>query len=180
MNSRVINSFKLKVLGAIAIIMIVIGIREAFSQGDNLYRMQSLFLYNFTKHVKWEASSGGGAFTIGIYGNKAALAEIKKNLESKQVWGRNINIVEIQSASDASNCHIAYIPRSNKKRATELISAVDPQNTLVVTEDDMMSDGAAISFVFVQSKMNFKISKEKIEQSGLKVSSSLMSIGIPV
>ena len=179
MSSKMINNFKLKVLGAIAFIMIVIGISEAFSQATSLYRMQSLFLYNFTKHVKWE-DNNSGTFTIGIYGNGSAMAEIKKNLGSKLVWGKNINIIEIKSASEASNCHIAYIPKSNKKKAVELIGAVNPQNTLVVTEDDLMGDGAAISFVFVQQKMNFKISKEKIEQSGLKVSSSLISIGIPV
>jgi len=179
MGSRMIDKFKLKVLGAIAFIMMVIGISEAFSQGNNLYRMQSLFLYNFTKHVKWEGANSE-TFTIGIYGSGSALAEIKKNLGSKMVWGKNINIVEINSASDASNCHITYISKSNKKKAVELLSAVDPTNTLVVTEDDLMGNGAAISFVFVQQKMNFKISKEKIEKSGLKVSSSLISIGIPV
>lgn len=179
MTSKMINNFKLKVLGAIAFIMIVIGISEAFSQASNIYRMQSLFLYNFTKHVKWEDNTGGN-FTIGIYGNGSALEEIKKNLGSKMVWGKSITIIEIKSASEASNCHIAYIPKSNKKKAIELIGSVNPQNTLVVTEDDLMGDGAAISFVFVQQKMNFKISKEKIEQSGLKVSSSLISIGIPV
>ena len=30
--------------------------------------MQSLFLYNFTKHVKWD-EAGASNFTIGIYGN---------------------------------------------------------------------------------------------------------------
>jgi len=43
-----------------------------------------------------------------------------------------------------------------------------------------MNNGAAISFVYEQSKMKFKISKDKIEEVGLKVSSSLISIGIPV
>ncbi|MCK5468082.1 MAG: DUF4154 domain-containing protein, partial [Cyclobacteriaceae bacterium] len=58
--------------------------------------------------------------------------------------------------------------------------ASDFSNTLLVTEDDLMNDGAAISFVFEQSKMKFKISRTKIEQVGLKVSGSLISMGIPV
>ena len=106
--------------------------------------------------------------------------EIRKNLGSKVVWGKKINIVEINSASEAGNCHIAFISKSNKKKAAELIHAANLQNTLVVTEEDMVDEEAAISFVFVQSKMNFKISKDKIEESGLKVSTSLISIGIPV
>jgi hypothetical protein len=72
------------------------------------------------------------------------------------------------------------MPKSNKKKIVDLLTAANVSNTLVVTEDDMMDDGAAISFVFEHAKMNFKISKAKIEQSGLKVSSSLLSMGITV
>ncbi len=179
MTSRSITNTKLKIIAIVAFLMIAIGITEAFSQGNNLYRMQSLFLYNFTKHVKWEEGKGE-RFTIGIYGNSAVFEEIKENLESKKVWGQDINIIEINSANEFSNCHIAYITKSNKKKAADLIDSADLHNTLVVTEDDMVDEGAAISFVFVQSKMNFKISKSKIEQAGLKVSNSLVSIGIPV
>jgi hypothetical protein len=87
MDSKGTIGLKLKILGIVAVIMMAIGISDAFSQGDNLYRMQSLFLYNFTKHVKWEQKNGE-SFTIGIYGNAAALSEIEKNLGSKMVWGK--------------------------------------------------------------------------------------------
>jgi hypothetical protein len=174
-----ITSTNLKIIAIVPFLIVAIGITEAFSQLDNLYRVQSLFLYNFTKHVKWERGSGE-RFTIGIYGNSAVFKEIKENLESKKVWGQDINIIEINSADEFSNCHIAYITKSNKKKTADLIDSANLHNTLVVTEDDMVDEGAAISFVFVQSRMNFKISKSKIEQAGLKVSNSLVSIGISV
>lgn len=179
MDARIINNFKLKILIGVTIVMALVGISEAFSQATNLYKIQSLFLYNFSKHVKWE-NSGNETFTIGVYGNTTAFIEIKKNLESKIIWGKNIKIVEIGSIQEMSNCHMAYMPKSNKKKILEFISGIDFSNTLLVTEDDMTSDGAAISFVFKESKMKFKIDKAKIEQVGLKVSSSLISIGIPV
>lgn len=179
MDARIINNFKLKILIGVTIVMALVGISEAFSQATNLYKIQSLFLYNFSKHVKWE-NSGNETFTIGVYGNTTAFTEIKKNLESKIIWGKNIKIVEIGSIQEMSNCHMAYMPKSNKKKILEFISGIDFSNTLLVTEDDMTSDGAAISFVFKESKMKFKIDKAKIEQVGLKVSSSLISIGIPV
>lgn len=178
MDSQILNNFKLKILVVTAIIMTFVGVSGAFSQDANIYRIQSLFLYNFTKHVKWENASG--TFTVGIYGNSQAFKDIKASLSNKVVWGNKVNVVEISSAEEVSSCHIAYLPKSNKKKIAELISAADLSNTLLVTEDDFMNDGAAISFVFEQSKLNFKISKSKIEEVGLKVSSSLISIGIPV
>ena len=93
------------------------------------------------------------------------------------VWGQKVNVVEIASAADLAECHIAYMPKSNKKKILDLIDGADLSNTLLVTEDDMVNSGAAISFFYEQSKMKFKISREKIEQVGLKVSSSLISMG---
>jgi len=178
MDSRIINNFKLKILLIGAVIMIFFGITEVFAQ-VSAYKIQSLFLYNFTKHVKWQ-NTEGETFTVGIYGNSSAFKEIRENLINKKAWGRSINVIEIESAEDISKCHIAYMARSNKKKILDLIDTSDLSNTLLVTEDDFMDNGAAISFVYEQSKLNFKISKAKIEQVGLKVSGSLISIGIPV
>ena len=179
METQVINNFKVKFLVMVAIIMAFVGLSEAFSQASNLYKIQSLFLYNFTKHVKWE-NSEGSALTIGIYGNPNAFSEIKTSLEKKMAWGKNIKIIEIVSPADMSKCHIAYMPQSNKKKIMDFIGSSDLSNTLLVTEGDLINDGAAISFIFEKSRMRFKISKTKIEQVGLKVSSSLISMGIPV
>lgn len=179
MNTKISNGFKPRTMLIVAFIMAFMGVSEVFSQTSNVYKVQSLFLYNFSKHVKWE-NSGNETFTIGVYGNPDAYAEIKKNLESKSIWGKNIKVVDITSNQELNNCHLAYIPKSDKKKILNLIGSTELSNTLLVTEDDLMNDGAAISFVFEQSKMKFKISKAKIEQVGLKVSSTLISIGIPV
>ena len=179
MDARNVTGFKLKILMIVAIIMAFVGMSEAFSQTTSIYRIQALFLYNFTKHVKWE-NTEGSTFTVGIYGNPKAFAEIKANLVNKKAWGNNINVIEIFSPAELSKCHIAYMPKSNKKKILDFVESSDLSNTLLVTEDDLIKDGAAISFVFEQSKMKFKISKAKIEQVGLKVSSSLLSVGISV
>ena len=179
MNSRIMNIFKLRFLVVVTIIVVFSGLSDAFSQAPSVYRIQALFLYNFTKHVKWE-NTEGSTFTVGIYGNSKAFAEIKVNLVNKKAWGNNINVIEISSPADLSECHIVYMPKSNPQKIVSFIDASDLSNTLLVTEDDLMNDGAAISFVFEQSKMKFKISKAKIEQVGLKVSSSLLSVGISV
>lgn len=179
MNTSFSNGFKPKTMLIVAFFMAFMGVSEVFSQASNVYKVQSLFLYNFSKHVKWE-NSANETFTIGVYGNPTAYAEIKKNLESKAIWGKNIKVVEITSTQGLSDCHMAYMPKSNKKKILDFIGSTNLSNTLLVTEDDLMNDGAAISFVYDQSKMKFKISKAKIEQVGLKVSSTLISIGISV
>ncbi len=179
MGKRIKKYLTSKSLLIIAVFMTLVGMFEAYSQATGTYRVQALFLYNFTKHVKWE-NSDNESFTVGVFGNPMADKEIKKNLESKKAWGKNIIIVEIKSSVELSNCHMAYIPKSNKKKILGFIGGAELSHTLLVTEDDLMDKGAAISFVFEQSKMKFKISKTKIEAAGLKVSSSLISMGIAI
>ncbi len=173
-----ITNLKIKITAFLVVVLTVISVSHSSAQISS-YKIQSLFLYNFSKHVKWE-NANSGPFTIGVYGNEKAFVEIKANLENKQVWGQNIQVISIGASADINKCHIAYVPMSGKKNILYNINTRSLSNTLLVTEEDMMNKGAAISFVFEQSKMKFKISKEKIEQAGLKVSSSLISIGIPV
>lgn len=170
---------KMKILGMALVMLVAGGMNEAYAQSTGIYRLQSLFLYNFTKHVKW-SNSEGQTFTIGIFGNANAAKEIESNLSNKVVWGKKINVVQIHAAADVSQCQIVYIPKSNKKKILDFIDTMDLSNTLLVTEDDLTGEGAAISFVFDHSKMKFKISKARIEHAGLKVSGALVSIGIPV
>ncbi len=150
-------------------------ISVAQAQETSVYRLQSLFLYNFTKHIKWE-NTEGQTFIVGIYGNAAALAEINNNLGSKVVWGKNIKVIAIKSAAEAANCQIVYLPKSNKSKVVEFLSTLKLSNTLVVTEDDLTSEGAAISFVQNETKVGFKVNKDRLEGAGLKVSTSLMSL----
>lgn len=147
----------------------------AHAQEASIYRLQSLFLYNFTKHIKWEAAEGQ-TFTVGIYGNTEALSEINTNLSNKMVWGKNIKVIAVKSAAEAANCQIVYLPKSNKSKVVEFLGTLNLSNTLVVTEDDLTGQGAAISFVTNETKVGFKVNKDRLEGAGLKVSTSLMSL----
>jgi hypothetical protein len=62
---------------------------------------------------------------------------------------------------------------------TQLISSANTNNTLSVTEDDFTSKGAPMSLVIQEKRLKFMImiSKKGIEKAGIKVSSSLLSLG---
>jgi hypothetical protein len=57
------------------------------------------------------------------------------------------------------------------------LSQISEPNILIVTEEDLIAEGASISFEMKNSKLNFIINKKKTEESGLKVSSALLSMG---
>lgn len=160
------------VIGAIALNATSFSSSQAQS---NVYKLHSLFVYNFVKNIKWE--NVGNEFVIGVYNNPAVIKEFNANFDNKNIGGKKFNIIQINSAAEASTCQIVYIPKSNRAKTTELISQLSGPQILVVTEEDMVKEGASISFELIESKLNFKINKSNTEEKGLKVSSSLMALG---
>lgn len=142
---------------------------------DNIYKLHALFLYNFTKHVQW--SEVGETFTIGVYGSDLALSALKENLNGKKFGTKDIRVIRVAGLGDVKASQILFTPKSNKGQIMNLLSGSDLNNVLLVTEDDMISDGADISFIIASNKLNFKISKTNIESKGLKVSGALLSLG---
>ena len=157
-------------------VVVLIGINLELAQAQtNMYKLHSLFLYNFTKHIQWQNVEGD--FTIGVFGSANALKEVQANLKGKKYAGKEIRIINIAGIGDANASHLVYMPRSNKNKILNLFDEAEKSNTLFVSEDDLTELGFAISFMLQQSKLGFKVSKSNLEASGLKISSSLLSLG---
>ena len=154
-------------------VMVFFSIFNAKAQG-NIYKIHSLFIYNFTKHVQW--GEIGDVFTIGVYGSDIALNEVKTNFSGKKFSGKDFRVINIAGAGDINASDLVYMPKSNKNRILNLYESADKSNTLFVSEDDLIQYGFPISFVLKNEKLSFKISKTNLENSGLKVSSSLLSL----
>ncbi len=141
----------------------------------NLYKLHSLFVYNFVKNIKWE--NVGNEFVIGVYNNSNVHKEFIQNFDNKNIGGKPFNIKQIMSTDEAKACQIVYIPKANKSKTTALIDELNGHQILIVTEEDLVSEGASISFELIGSKLNFKINKNNTDQKGLKISSSLLALG---
>ena len=160
----------------LCVVVVLIGVNFEHAQAQsNIYKLHSLFLYNFTKHIQWQNVEGD--FTIGVFGSANALKEVQANLKGKKYAGKEIRIINIAGIGDANASQLVYMPRSNKNKVLNLFDEADKSNTLFVSEDDLTELGFAISFVLQQSKLGFKVSKGNLEASGLKISSSLLSLG---
>lgn len=141
---------------------------------SNIYKIHSLFIYNFTKHVQW--NSVGDNFTIGVFGSANALKEVKASFAGKKFAGKEIRVINVTGIGDANASQLVYTPRSNKSEILNIFEGANKNNTLFVSEDDLVEHGFPISFVLKGTKLGFKVSKKNLESSGLKISSSLLSL----
>jgi len=174
MKKALIKSLRLVV---IFLLFWGMNIHSASAQ-TNFYKLHSLFIYNFIKNIQWQ--NVGDKFIIGVYGSDNALKVLKENLKNKKMGSKDIEIIKVNSPAAANNCEVIYAPKSNKTKIINLIDNSNPKGKLFVTEDDLIKNGASISFVIQNSKLRFKINKSKIDDAGLKISSSLLSLGIVV
>jgi hypothetical protein len=164
----------MKQLGIITATVLILLTSNAFCQVSQ-YKVQSLFLYNFTKHIKWQSPTD--AFKIGVFGKSDITPELMASMKGKQVEGKNIE-VKVITAAEVASCQMVYLPASKSKELGTLLSSITNKEVLLVTEDDLSEKGAAISFLTVDEKLRFKINQDALSKNGLQVSGGLLSLAL--
>lgn len=139
--------------------------------------LQSLFIYNFTKHIQWQQVKSIDVFTIGVYNNNQVAGILNKRMGQKSAWGKPIKIVKVSSAEEAAKCQILFLPESNKQKVEAFAAGLSLSNTLVISDYEMIEKGTQICFFERNNKLNFYISKASLEENGLKVSNQLLNLG---
>ncbi len=135
-------------------------------------KLEAIYLYNFTKYINFPANSG--SYVIGVLQEQNVADELQGNLKNKS----EIAVKTIKSPSEAKVCNIIYVPKSASSQLAELVSQIEDAGVLVVTEEDLASEGAPVSFVVDGSKLRFKINQLALKKTGLQASSSLLSLAI--
>ena len=168
-------SFSLKLLGIICGLWIIEV--NSFSQNE---KFKALFIYNFTKYIEWPAINGND-FKITILGNDNLVNELNSIASKKKVGQRSINVIAAKSSSEVTDCQIIFISQNNMAELPILAGKAKNNNILIITEKpNSCVQGASLNFVSKNGNLNFEISKTNIENAGMKVSSSLLGMGIVV
>ncbi len=141
---------------------------------------QGLFLYQFSKYIKWPDSYNSGDFVITVIGNEKSVKSIKDMADAKkQTQGMNIVVQTPDAVNQIDQPHIIFIEESKTEVLSSVIQKVENQPVLIVTEGPGLAEkGSIVNFVIKDGKMRFELNKNKAESIGLKVSSSLTSLAI--
>jgi hypothetical protein len=162
----------------VGVLMTLMSYQQAWAQKEKYH---SIFIYNFSKYVKWPDAQNSGKFVIGVLGNSPIEKELKKMASSKQVNGMPIEVKHYNSASDLGECHILYITESESGKIDVINAKTKDRPVLIVTDKPgLAKKGAAINFVEVDGKIKFELNQQSAEAKGLKVAGSLSSLAIIV
>ncbi|MGC3978734.1 MAG: YfiR family protein [Paludibacteraceae bacterium] len=168
---------KKKMIITMLILLLGFGIR-ANAQSE---KFKALFLYNFIKNVEWPQTFKQGDFTIGILGNTPIIKELENITTSQKAGNQSMKVKVFSSPDEINNCHIIYLAPNKGSSVSQVLSKTNGNPTLIVSDSKGgIQQGAAINFILDGDKLKFEISKGNIEQKGLKVSASLLNLGITV
>lgn len=150
--------------------------RPGRAQTSSYGELQSAYIYNFAKYIKWPAEYQ--TFTIGVFGDADIMDQLAKTLKGKKIGGKEITLKKIGSAEESAQCHIVYLPSSKSKDLPSLLKAVNGKSVLVVTEEDLIKKGAVISFVVEDDKLRFKLNQSAMTKAGLIAAEGLLKLAI--
>lgn len=172
-------------ISALAVLLSMLFSSFAFNASAQIrdYRFHTVFIYNFTKLIKWPKNYQSGDFVIGVLGNSPIIRELQKMAARKTAGMKRQRIIikRFSSLSQISNCHILFIPNSKSSYLPTINQSFPRSPMLVVTEKrGMAQSGSGINFVLRNGRWRFELNQNATANRGLIVSRNLKRFAIPV
>lgn len=144
-------------------------------------KVKALFIYNFIKNVEWPQNNTQGDLIVGVLGSNAMKGELESLTSTQRVGNQAIKVKVFSTPDEVANCHVLYVSPGKSGQIANLSSKLNNQSTLIISDGrNGIAQGAGINFTINDDKLKFEISKNRIEQHGMKVSSNLVKMGIEV
>lgn len=159
--------------------------RNAFSQEQpSEYQVKAAFLFNFAKFVEWPPEAfpaTNSPIIIGVLGKNVFGDDLEKIIRDRRVNNRPFRFKNFSSAGEAAHCHILFISASEKDNFKKILNDLNRASVLTVSETDgFIQAGGMINFTIEDSKIRFQISDEAAKKAGLRISSKLLSLALPI
>ena len=143
------------------------------------YKMHSVFIYSFTRYVQWPDAYNQGDFEILVLGESPIVEELKAMAQAKKVGDRVIKITKIKTPAEIRKCNMLFVPAAKSDQIVEVMSKINTQSILVVTEEPGLGvKGSDINFIVKDGKLAFELNQASVNKQGLKVSNELTRLAI--
>ncbi len=152
----------------------------SFAQTD-IARAEALFIYNFSRLIEWPANYKTGPFVIGVLGKTPITEQLRTFTSGKQVGSQPISVKSYGSPAEISTCHILFVPFSETKYMSNIVTQVTNKSTLIITEKNAaIQQGSAINFVVIGDRLKFELSPNNAQKYNIKLSSKLNEMAYQV
>lgn len=150
------------------------------AQGTD-YKFHTVFIYNFTKYIKWPDEAPTNSFVIGVLGKSGITEPLREMAATKTVNGKPIEIKIFNNVDDLKDCHMIFVPTDRSKDMAALRNKLSSQPTLIISEKaGLAQQGSAINFILSEGRWKFEVNQAITEQHKLKISQELVKFAVKV
>lgn len=165
---------------AVAIAMMAAPSMAAPAQEANEQLVKVAFIYNFAKFTTWPDSVFADAeapVTLCVVG-KHDFGDAFESVQGKSVGGRTVIVKYLATYHDKDACQIVYVAPSEKARLARIVSTGKEEHALTVSDMDGFAEGGGIIRMVrgADDRIGFEINAKAATESGIKLSSRLLSL----
>ncbi len=139
-------------------------------------KYKALYIYNFTKRIDWPEEQKKGDFVMGVLGRGSIVKHLKDFTENRKVINQDITVKQFDDLSQIDSCHLLFITAKHKYNIPLIVNQYADTPMLIVSE--VSGSGACINFRETEKALLFEINATRIRNKNLKVSQSLINLGI--
>ncbi len=145
------------------------------------YKFHTVFIYNFTKYIKWPDDATSGNFVIGIVGKSGITTPLKEMAAAKTVNGKPIEIKTFNSVEEVKGCHMVFLPSDKSKDLAAMRAKLASEPTLIISEKNgLAQQGSDINFVLNDGRWKFEVNQASTDMHKLKISQELIKFALKV
>lgn len=138
------------------------------------YKYHTVFMYNFTKYIKWPDASIGNEFVIGVLGSSPITDHLQKMARSKTVNGKPIVIRTYEQPAGIADCQMLFLPQGRSSELQKLRQQLGQQPVLIISEKEGLGkQGSHVNFVVNNGRWNFELNEASTKIHQLKISGEL-------
>ena len=150
-------------------------------EGQSQEKAYSALIVNFARSIQWPVASVKDRFTIAVFDYEPLASELEAMLSSTRVNGKTIEVKKVSTLSEIESAQILFLPAFKGKMLPQVLEALQKKPTLVITNKmDLAKKGSGINFLLVNGKLQYEINSKSIEARGLRIPSTIKSLGIEV
>ncbi len=140
-------------------------------------KFKALYIYNFTKLIKFPESPDNSDFVIGVLGETPVNGELASIAATRKIENRNLVVRKITKPEDCNDCQIVFISDFKSSSIKAFSDYFERKPVLLISESPQgLEKGAAINFLLVDQKLKFELNRAKFDKNNLKVSSQLYEL----
>jgi hypothetical protein len=150
------------------------------AQEANEQLVKVAFIYNFAKFTTWPDSvftDAGAPVTLCVVG-KHEFGDAFDSVQGKSVGGRTVIVKYLNVYRNKDDCQVVYVAPSEKARLARIVSTGKETHALTVSDMDGFTESGGIIRMMrgADDHIGFEINARAAEESGLKLSSKLLSL----